>query len=374
MRLLLALLTLFAGPAFAQIVTDPAQIALVCAYNSAVPAPVSGQYAFVQCDSAGKLITSGGGASGLTINSTTISGASAGQFLYSDGSLLQATTVSASAKTALGNATNAASGVVALDASGNITLPSTGGGKITGKATGASTLTLDDANGAALAYGTATVINDGTGAIFKNGATKYWKIGTANFQANSLGQYAFSSSSSDATASLDTGVSRVSANVIAFGNGTQGDKSATVQYAWRTWDGQARVSSNQTYTSTTALADVSGLSVTVVAGKTYSFRAYVPTTSNVGGGIKVAIGGTATATSIVYDATIMDGGTLNQPARATALATAMGVTAVTAALIRIDGTITVNAGGTLTVQAAQNASNGSATTVLAGASLIVEQF
>lgn len=59
MRLLLALMTLIASSAFAQTVTDPAQIALVCAYNSAVPAPVSGQYAFVQCDSTGKIITAG---------------------------------------------------------------------------------------------------------------------------------------------------------------------------------------------------------------------------------------------------------------------------------------------------------------------------
>ncbi len=61
MRFLLAFLTLFAGPAYAQTVVDPTQIALVCAYNSVVPAPTSGQYAFVQCDSTGKLITAGAG-------------------------------------------------------------------------------------------------------------------------------------------------------------------------------------------------------------------------------------------------------------------------------------------------------------------------
>jgi len=122
MRFLLALLTFLAGPAVAQPVTDPAQIALVCAYNSAIPAPTSGQYAFVQCDSAGKLITTSSGSSGLTIGTTTVTGASAGQFLYSDGTLLQASTVSSTAKSALANATNAASGLVALDGSSNLAL------------------------------------------------------------------------------------------------------------------------------------------------------------------------------------------------------------------------------------------------------------
>lgn len=58
---------------------------------------------------------------------------------------------------------------------------------------------------------------------------------------------------------------------------------------------------------------------------------------------------------------------------ATALATTVGgVTAVTAAYCRITGTITVNAGGTLTVQFAQNASNGTASSVLIGSSFVVQ--
>ena len=64
MRFLLTLLTLFGGPALAQTVTNPTPIALVCAYNSVVPAPTSGQFAFVQCDSTGKVITAGGSPGG----------------------------------------------------------------------------------------------------------------------------------------------------------------------------------------------------------------------------------------------------------------------------------------------------------------------
>lgn len=66
MKYLLTLLTFLTTSAIAQTVVDPDQVALVCAYNSSPPAPVSGQYFFVQCDSTGKLITSGGTPAGST--------------------------------------------------------------------------------------------------------------------------------------------------------------------------------------------------------------------------------------------------------------------------------------------------------------------
>lgn len=137
---------------------------------------------------------------------------------------------------------------------------------------------------------------------------------------------------------------------------------------------KGRVATDVAITSNATLADITGLSVSVAAGKTYSFAAYLYTTSNVAGGVKIAIGGTATATAITYDAMITDSGTTTQAARQTALGGAAGVTAVTAALCRVYGTITVNAAGTLTVQGAQNASNASASTFLRGSSFRVEQF
>lgn len=133
----------------------------------------------------------------------------------------------------------------------------------------------------------------------------------------------------------------------------------------------ARVSTQFDKTSDTTLANVTGLSRNVEAGRTYAFTAVLYTTSNVAGGVKAAIGGTATATSIIYQAEVLDGSTLATmgTARATSLATTVGdVTAVTAARITISGTIVVNAAGTLTVQFAQNASNGSASSVLVNSS------
>lgn len=142
---------------------------------------------------------------------------------------------------------------------------------------------------------------------------------------------------------------------------------------WLNWDGEKRVSTQFDKTSDTTLANVTGLSITVVAGRTYSFKAVLYTSSNVAGGVKAAIAGTATATAITYEALTFDGAVLLAQTRATALGTTVGaVTAVTAALIVITGTITVNAGGTLTVQFAQNASNGAASSVLVGSVFIAD--
>lgn len=120
-------------------------------------------------------------------------------------------------------------------------------------------------------------------------------------------------------------------------------------------------------TSDTSLANITGLTRNVLAGEVYAFRAVLFTTSNVAGGIKFAIAGTATATSFVARAVVDDTSALKVvgTARTTTLGATLGdITAVTVANVVIEGTIVVNAGGTLTVQFAQNASNGSASTVL----------
>lgn len=125
-------------------------------------------------------------------------------------------------------------------------------------------------------------------------------------------------------------------------------------------------------TSDTTLANVTGLTRNVKAGSTIKFRAVLETTSNVAGGVKVTVGGTATATSIVFSTLIFDGGMLAAQGRATALGGAgTGITAVTAATIVIEGIIVVNAAGTLTIQFAQNTSNGAASSVLVNSSFVI---
>lgn len=134
-----------------------------------------------------------------------------------------------------------------------------------------------------------------------------------------------------------------------------------------------RVSSQFDKTNQT-LADITGLSHDVEAGKAYAFEAMLYTTSSSSGGIKSAIAGTATATSIIYESlTIQTGTTVATTAsRSTALAgTVANVTAVTVATVMIKGTIVVNAAGTLTVQFARNAASGTSS-VLVGSTFILK--
>ena len=112
--------------------------------------------------------------------------------------------------------------------------------------------------------------------------------------------------------------------------------------------------------------------INVEAGKTYSFRAVLYTTSNVAGGVKAAMAGTATATTIVYEGFTTAAGAITQT-RASALGTEVGaVTAVTAANIIIEGTIIVNGAGTLVPQFACNAAVGTSS-VLVGSIFTIQQ-
>lgn len=122
-----------------------------------------------------------------------------------------------------------------------------------------------------------------------------------------------------------------------------------------------KASSQFDKTTSVALANVTGLSITVVSTTTYKFRATLFVDADATGGHKYAIAGTATATAIVYQVQSNDNGTpglLRLTSRQTALAGSAGQAGQTAYFTVIEGTITVNAGGTLTVQFAQNVSNG----------------
>jgi hypothetical protein len=142
------------------------------------------------------------------------------------------------------------------------------------------------------------------------------------------------------------------------------------------WSGQSRVTSTFSKTSSTALAAITNLSATLTAGKTYYFDIMLYTTSNTLGGIKADLnGGTATATSIIGDAFSFDAGAVKTQTRVAALNTSLcAVTAVTVANCHITGTITVNVGGTFKPQFAQNSSNGTASTVAIGSTMIVNQI
>lgn len=137
-----------------------------------------------------------------------------------------------------------------------------------------------------------------------------------------------------------------------------------------------RLAADFTVTSSTTLADVSqggsSLSVDVASAGVYLLNAVLFTTSDVAAGIKAALGGTCTITSLIAEALVTESGVLKVPSttRITALATTVGqITAVTVARISITGYLVVNLAGTLTVQFAQNVSGVTGSKVLAGSSL-----
>lgn len=141
---------------------------------------------------------------------------------------------------------------------------------------------------------------------------------------------------------------------------------------WINYAGTSRVSTQFDKTTNTTLANITGLTSTLVAGRTYAFKARLFIDSSAVGGYKLAIAGTATATAIIYNINVLNNATnaFTITSRQTALAGSAGAAVGTSEYGEINGLITVNAGGTLTVQFAQNASNGTSS-VLVGSTLEV---
>lgn len=121
------------------------------------------------------------------------------------------------------------------------------------------------------------------------------------------------------------------------------------------------------------LATVTGLSVDVIAGHSYSFEACLFVDANVTGGSKFAINGSCTASAIIYEITLLDNGTnaYTITSRQTALGGSAGQAGTTAGFCRIKGLITVSAAGTLVVEFAQNTASGTSS-VLVGSDFIVK--
>ena len=102
-------------------------------------------------------------------------------------------------------------------------------------------------------------------------------------------------------AQADVGIYRVAPGVIEVNNGSPGVRNA----CYLKWGGQAVVAADVSRTTATP-SDVAGLIVNVAAGRTYGFEAELSMTMAAAGGIKCAMGGSCTATNIIYDGWIGD--------------------------------------------------------------------
>jgi hypothetical protein len=189
----------------------------------------------------------------------------------------------------------------------------------------------------------------------------------------SSGRYSWTNTTS-ANDTADTTVSRAAGGTVQIGSGSAANNDGRLDCAWVKWDGMARVTTQFDKTNTT-LADVTNLSITVASGKTYKFTAHLFVTADATGGLKVAMSGTATLTSAQYKIKAINNGTnayvINDVK--TALNSSSGHAGATSAEVTVEGVITVSVGGTLTVQFAQNAANGTSS-VLVGSSLLAHEF
>jgi hypothetical protein len=150
----------------------------------------------------------------------------------------------------------------------------------------------------------------------------------------------------------DLAFNRAAAGVFELNNGTPGNDVGV----YFTWGGTARISADISITSNATLANLGGMQVNVAAGRTYAFEVDMPFTCAAAGGAKAAIGGSCTATNIIYDGWIVDSGAngIKGNGQAAALGTAVANAAITGTSghLKISGTITVTNAGTLTVQGA----------------------
>lgn len=164
-------------------------------------------------------------------------------------------------------------------------------------------------------------------------------------------------------AATDTLVGRTSTDTLT-------NKTLTDQI-----DSGCKVSTAQfdavTGTTGVTLTNIAGMSVTVTAAGKYIFQAHVTGTSTANSGVKFAIGGTATATSISYTGKNYNGTTINAISSTTTKGNAVGAATAVFTNADIYGAIVVNAGGTLTVQAAQNAAHADTTSVYVNGSFRV---
>ncbi len=124
-------------------------------------------------------------------------------------------------------------------------------------------------------------------------------------------------------------------------------------------------------TSDTTLANIPGMTATLVAGGVYRFQLVAYTTSAAGSGVKFNMGGgTATATAFVA---VLTAGTTTSP-RVTSISGDLSDSSAARSISTINGTITCNAGGTIIPQFAQASSNAVACSVLANSTFTVDRI
>jgi hypothetical protein len=177
----------------------------------------------------------------------------------------------------------------------------------------------------------------------------------------------FTNTDNDATATPDSSLRKAATGVLtACGSGH------TNYSGWFVDAGNKRASSDFPKTNTT-LANITGLSASLQANRTYFFHACLPVDADATGGYKFAVQYSSTVSGIIYNVRAQNNadGSLPLTSREVALGGAAGAAGGTELFVEIFGTVSTTGAGDLTIQFAQNAANGTSS-VLAGASIHVK--
>jgi hypothetical protein len=126
---------------------------------------------------------------------------------------------------------------------------------------------------------------------------------------------------------------------------------------------------------TTTPTSVAGLITDVAAGHTYNFDVQLLVNADATGGIRARMGGTNTATSIIYHLEYQCDATTGFVAMATLTnqTTQTGAVTCTAGILHLKGSIVVSAGGTLTPQISQVATTTGTSSALIGSTATYTQ-
>lgn len=162
-----------------------------------------------------------------------------------------------------------------------------------------------------------------------------------------------------------------------LGQDGTGNNAATTQIVRTSHiagSGSRSVTAQSDFASTTTLAAITGLSVALNASSTYTVEAALPVTSGSSGGVKLSLD---TSNSLTLTSLSLTGKFFTAAGVAVVNTTtfqgSIGSTA-TVLLAELTGVLVSNVAGTLTVKAAQNASNATTTSILTNGWLRVNKI